>query len=119
MYKSKIALFALLILVLCSNFATAISSEERRKKSEAADKSIDHITPAQFKKTVLKDNSNLWIVFYGSKTCKFTQEFNPKWLTFQKNIKKNTYGFGNNVKVAKIECGSTYFGKDIYIYRKV
>lgn len=78
------------------------------KKSEAADKLIRHITTDEFEDTVLKDEDNLWIVFYGSKTCPHTQKFNPKWLQFQDNLDNGIYNL-NNIKIAKIECKGKNF----------
>jgi len=107
-------IFLLVLIVVCSINATIAYAakkpltpeqkalkeklkEERMKKSEAADKLIRHITTDEFEDTVLKDEDNLWIVFYGSKTCPHTQKFNPKWLQFQDNLDNGIYNL-NNIK---------------------
>jgi len=123
LYKNKFALlFCLLIVALCFSFTNASKKKltpeqqalknkmkaERMKKSEAADKLIRHVKAKDFKKVVLNDNENLWIVFYGSKKCPHTQKFNPKWLQFQKNMDDGLYNF-ENIKIGKIECYGEQF----------
>jgi len=111
-----------LIVALCSNFANAAKQPlppelqplklklkiERMKKSEAADQKIRHITVDEFEKTVLTDDENLWIVFYGSKKCPHTQKFNPKWLQFQENMDNGLYNF-DKIKIVKVECYGEQF----------
>jgi len=122
--KNKL-IFLVVIVALCFNLTFAKSNKnltpeqqalkqklkaERKKKSEAADKLIKHSTVEEFKNTVLTDPDNLWIVFYGSTHCAYTQKFNPKWLQFQQNLESGLYGF-NDVKITKIECYGKQFSK--------
>lgn len=124
MLKNRFVFLLVLIVICCINATVAYAAkkpltpeqealkkklkEERMKKSEAADKMIRHITPDEFKQTVLGDKENLWVVFYGSKTCPHTQKFNPKWLQFQDNMDNGIYNL-DNVKIAKIECKGNNF----------
>jgi len=123
-FKNKFTfLLVLLIVAVCFNFVNAAKKQkltpeqqalknkmkaERMKKSEAADKLIRHSTVEEFKKEVLNDEENLWIVFFGSKKCPHTQKFNPKWLQFQQNMDDGLYNF-ENIKITKIECYGEQF----------
>jgi hypothetical protein len=112
----------MLIVALCFNFTNAAKKKltpeqqalknkmkaERMKKSEAADKLIRHTAADEFNDTVLNDDENLWIVFYGSRKCPHTQKFNPKWLQFQENMDNGLYNF-ENIKITKVECYGEQF----------
>ena len=126
MLKNKLILLLVLVITFCINVGEVYAAKkpltpqqkelkeklkaERMKKSEAADKLIRHITPDEFKSTVLTDTENLWVIFYGSKKCPHTQKFNPKWLQFQQNLDDGVYNL-ENVKIAKVECNGKYFSK--------
>jgi len=117
---NKLTIFFTLIVALCFNMAFAAKQnltpeqleqrkklkEERIQKSEEADKLIRHITVDEFKNNILTDKENLNIVFYGSHRCPFTQRFNPKWLSFQRNFDKKRYEelADAKIKIQKIEC---------------
>jgi len=124
MLKNKLILLLVLVITFCINVGEVYSAKkpltpqqkelreklkaERMKKSEAADKLIRHVSPDEFKSTVLTDTENLWVIFYGSKKCPHTQKFNPKWLQFQQNLDDGIYNL-ENVKIAKVECNGKYF----------
>lgn len=145
LFKSKYISLFVLIVALCFNLTFAAKAKkpltpeqqalkqklraERKQKSEAADKLIRHSTIEEIKNTVLTDTDNLWIVFYGSYKCPYTQKFNPKWLQFQQNMDSNLYNL-DNVKITKIECygdqydfcvsqGNSYWPELMFYYKGV
>lgn len=120
-FKNKIFyLLILTILVVAVNAAKkkltpeqqAIKNKmkaERKKKSEEADKNILHTSINEFNETIMTDTQHLWVVFYGSKNCPFTQKFNPKWLEFQTKLWAGEIPGLQDVKITKMECTGAQF----------